>query len=260
MNKTDFWYNVRRKLHQFGRAVRQVCATVRRGVQKGWHKLRKNWQKCTRNFLKRFTKWIDPKLEPYRRHNASSKIASDELLVPQTLEEFVKMIKKMPKNVLTARERGVIATVMAFPERKVSEVMLPKNEITYVKEDEVLGPLTLDRLYRSGFAHFPVINARREIVGLLHTTALNSLEVREASLASEILDKNVCYVRDDYTLYQALAAFYRTNCYFFLVVDPFERIVGMLTYQMLVDLLLGDAPQDDFERDNDRTAVAKRKM
>ncbi len=247
MDKSNFWNNFRRSLHQVWQAVRKTA-----------HKIRKAWQKFVRKMLKSFTKWIDPKLQPYRAPNKTTQ--TTEMLVPQTLEEFLTMIKAMPKNALTARERGVIATVMTFPGRKVAEVMLPKEEITYVKEDEVLGPLTLDRLYRSGFAHFPVIDNRREIIGLLHTTALNSLEIRETSRASEILDRNVCYLRDDYTLYQALAAFYRTNCYFFLVVDPFERIVGMLTYQTLADLLLGEAPKDDFDRDNDRAAVARRKM
>lgn len=247
MKKTDLWNNLRRYLYKFGQNVRKFVRNIRHGL-----KIR------TKKFLRKFTKWIDPKLEPYRIKKQPSKAL--ELHIPQTLDEFLELIKAMPKTALTARERGVIATVMTFPERKVAEVMLPKEEITYVKEDEVLGPLTLDRLYRSGFAHFPVINQKREIVGLLHTTALNSLEIREASRASEILDRKICYLRDDYTLYQALAAFYRTNCYFFIVVDPFERIVGMLTYQMLADLLLGEAPQDDFDRDSDRTAVAKRKM
>lgn len=247
MDKTNFWNNFRRSLHKIWQAIQKFVSKVRR-----------TWQRFSRKVLTRFTKWIDPRLQPYRKQTKTNQTI--ETSVPQTLEEFLELIKAMPKSALTARERGVIATVMTFPERKVTEIMLPKEEITYVKEDEVLGPLTLDRLYRSGFAHFPVINDRREIIGLLHTTALNSLEIRETSRASEILDRNVCYLRDDYTLYQALAAFYRTNCYFFIVVDPFERIVGMLTYQMLADLLLGEAPRDDFDRDSDRTAVAKRKM
>ena len=125
---------------------------------------------------------------------------------------------------------------------------------------EVLGPLTLDRLYHSGYQHFPVINDSRRIIGLIHTTALNSLEIKETSRAIDILDPKVYYLREDYTLNQALAAFLRTNCYFFLVIDRFERIVGMLTYQMIIDYLLGETPSDNFDRDADRLAVAKRKL
>jgi len=179
---------------------------------------------------------------------------------PTTIEEFLAIMKRTPRSVLDRRERHVIATIMNFPNVKVSEIMLPPSAITYVNDDEVLGPLTLDRLYKSGYQHFPVIDERHRIIGLIHTTALNSLEIKQTSHAREILDPKVYYLREDYTLNQALAAFLRTNCYFFLVIDRFERIVGMLTYQMLIDYLLGETPSDKFDRDSDRLAVAKRKV
>lgn len=179
--------------------------------------------------------------------------------IPRTTPEFLHLMRRVPRSVLSQRERHVIATVMTFPNIKVSELMLPQSAITYVNAKEVLGPLTLDRLYRSGYQHFPVLDDRGHIIGLIHTTALNSLEIKQTSRADEILDPKVYYLREDYTLNQALAAFLRTNCYFFLVIDRFERIVGMLTYQMIVDYLLGETPSDNFDRDNDRLAVAKRK-
>lgn len=179
---------------------------------------------------------------------------------PTSIEDFLALLKRTPRSVISQRERHVIATIMNFPTTLVSELMLPPSAITYVKEDEILGPLTLDRLYRSGFQHFPVIDKDRRLIGLIHTTALNSLEIKQTSRAREILDPKVYYLREDYTLNQALAAFLRTNCYFFLVIDRFERIVGMLTYEMIVDYLLGETPTDNFDRDSDRLAVAKRRL
>lgn len=179
---------------------------------------------------------------------------------PTSIEDFLALLKRTPRSVISQRERHVIATIMNFPNTLVSELMLPPSAITYVKDDEVLGPLTLDRLYRSGFQHFPVIDASCRIIGLIHTTALNSLEIKQTSRAREILDPKVYYLREDYTLNQALAAFLRTNCYFFLVIDRFERIVGLLTYEMIVDYLLGETPTDNFDRDSDRLAVAKRRL
>lgn len=179
---------------------------------------------------------------------------------PTSIEDFLALLKRTPRSVISQRERHVIATIMNFPATLVSELMLPPSAITYVKDDEVLGPLTLDRLYRSGFQHFPVIDTNRRIIGLIHTTALNSLEIKQTSRAREILDPKVYYLREDYTLNQALAAFLRTNCYFFLVIDRFERIVGLLTYEMIVDYLLGETPIDNFDRDSDRLAVAKRRI
>lgn len=250
-------------------------------------------KKFCRNFWRSFTSWIDPKLEKYRTRR-NKKVVSEstshpqevtssaptETLVtsatetittkdcsksnkeytPTSIEDFLALLKRTPRSVISGRERHVIATIMNFPTTLVSKLMLPPTAITYVKEDEVLGPLILDRLYRSGFQHFPVIDKDRRIIGLIHTTALNSLEIKQTSRAREILDPKVYYLREDYTLNQALAAFLRTNCYFFLVIDRFERIVGMLTYEMIVDYLLGETPTDNFDRDSDRLAVAKRRL
>ncbi len=254
-------------------------------------------KKFCRNFWRSFTSWIDPKLEKYRTRRSKKHISKSEKFIPTrnvnfaeavptsnnpipaltkpisepknlttrpepytptSIEDFLAVLKRTPRSVISQRERHVIATIMNFPNTLVSELMLPPSAITYVKEDEVLGPLVLDRLYRSGFQHFPVINSQRQIIGLIHTTALNSLEIKQTSRAREILDSKVYYLRNDYTLNQALAAFLRTNCYFFLVIDRFERIVGMLTYEMIVDYLLGETPTDNFDRDSDRLAVAKR--
>lgn len=249
------------------------------------HRFGKNLAKTLRKFKKRsltkFTKWIDPKLAPYRKAAAPTKTPSagakapanvpesspkttpatsePALRAPQTVEEFFEILKQTPRSVLSQRERHVIAAIMKFPEVRVSDLMLPESAITYVRATEILGPLTLDRLYRSGFQHFPVIDHNHKIIGLVHTTALNSLEIKQTSRAHEILDPKVYYLRDDYTLNQALAAFLRTNCYFFLVIDKYERIIGMLTYQMLVDYLVGETPSDNFTRDSDRLAVAKRR-
>lgn len=234
--------------------------------------IKKAWRSLKKQTLSSFATWVDPKLQPYREKPLAkpataktsaepvAKPATDaSICTPQTIEEFLDIMKRTPRSVLNQRERHVIATIMKFPEVKVSDLMLPQTAITYVKATEVLGPLTLDRLYRSGFQHFPVIDHNHKIIGLVHTTALNSLEVKQTSRAHEILDPKVYYLREDYTLNQALAAFLRTNCYFFLVIDQYERIVGMLTYQMIVDYLLGETPTDDFTRDDDRLAVAKRK-
>lgn len=266
--------------------------TAKAAWLKFWRTFRRVLHETKVTFLASFTKWVDPRLEKYRvpaarkltpapenhtpaktteitevktqseNHTPTSVQHATEAkpYTPKTIEEFLDVLKRTPRSVLDRRERHVIATIMNFPSVKVSEIMLPPSAITYVNDDEVLGPLTLDRLYKSGFQHFPVIDGRHRIIGLIHTTALNSLEIKQTNHAREILDPKVYYLRNDYTLNQALAAFLRTNCYFFIVVDRFERIVGMLTYQMLIDYLLGETPNDKFDRDSDRLAVAKRKL
>lgn len=282
---------VLRRLQAFGHAM-----------QRNWRKFRNLAKRVHRKNMRRLTKWLDPRLEPYRSHklaarqlttalvdsvepektakapvaktvgqvvdpslgtftNSKSDVSeSDGSYTPRSVSDFLAVLQRTPHTVLSQHERRTISTIINFGNYHVADLMLSPDEIVYVRQDEVLGPLTLDRLYHSGFSHFPVIDQKEKIVGLLHTTALNSLEIKESSTAKDLLDPKVYYVRADYNLNQVLAAFLRTNCYFFLVVDKFERIIGLLTYQMLVDFLLGRTPQDSFDRDDDRLAVAKRRL
>lgn len=142
----------------------------------------------------------------------------------------------------------------------VSSIMTPKSKILYAKKDETLGPLTLDRLYRYGAQHFPVVDAGEHIIGILHTSELNLLNLKDTPTVADVLDRRMYYLRSDYKLSQAFAAFLRTGCPLFLVVDRENRIVGTLAASHLLETLLGTVPSDDFDQDSDRAAVANRKV
>ncbi len=279
------------------RVIRQGIAFLGRRIKAAFRRLRAFLRRKRKNFMRKFTEWIDPKLESYRpkpsansssveiessgpkyklpRH-ASADSASDHDNPPQaeivkrssssladtptTRADLLAIIQSAPLGIFTRHERNLMSTVLNLPNIKASEIMLPASKIVYVKSDEVMGPLTLDRLYRSGFAHFPVINQKDEIIGTIHTTHLNNLDIRDSSRAEEILDPGIYYIREDYTLEQTMDAFLRTNCYFFLVVDKYGRITGILNFTDFCKFLFGRDVNTDFERDNDRLAVANRPL
>ena len=209
-------------------------------------------------FMKSFTKWIDPKLERFREQKEPEELPP---YVPETLEDFVGVMKRAPKEVLSSKQRATIASCMSFSERKVSDIMMPREEITFVYEHDFLGPLMLDKLYQSGFSHFPVLSSDgKQVIGLIHTDQLNSLEIKNTDRATKYLDPKVYYIRNDYTLDQAMSAFLRANCFFFIVINGSGKLVGLLTYKMLVGYVLGYIPHDDFLEDSSIAAVMKRNV
>lgn len=198
--------------------------------------------------------WLDPKLEKYR-----SAPEKDKQYTPESLADLMGVLKRTPRGVLSDEERQIIVAAMTFRERRVRDIMLPKQEMTFVYEKDFLGPLMLDKLYRSGLEHFPVIGKNGHITGVVHTSAMNKLEIRENDRASKYLDPHVYYLRDDYSLWEAMAAFLRTNCFFFIVINQLSQVVGMVTYDMMVTYILGEKPEDDFTQDENSVAVAHRK-
>ena len=195
---------------------------------------------------------IGPKLDKYRKTDIP------EIFLPETEEDLIWVLRKLPENVLKNEDREKIMMAMTFSDKKVRDIMLPRTEITFVHVNDFMGPLTLDKLYQSGFSHFPVLGVKGEIAGVIHTSSLNSLEIKETDRAGSYLDEKVYYLRDNYKLSEALAAFVRTNSYFFMVVNADGQVVGLLTLKMLLKRLLGKVPEDDFSDDDNVMAVAKR--
>lgn len=116
--------------------------------------------------------------------------------------------------------------------------MVPKSKMIFVRDNEVLGPLVLDKLYRSGFTNFPVVDTHDKILGVIHTEALNALEIKITSRASKYIDPHVNYLHITDTLEFAVDEIERTNRYYFLVLDGNESLVGFFTTQILLDYLL----------------------
>ena len=180
-----------------------------------------------------------------------------EIFYPETTEDLVWLINKLPEEVISKQQRRTMAAAMTFDSKLVKEVMTPKNEVIIIHENDFMGPLTLSRLYQSGLSHFPVVGARGEIVGLIHTKTLFSLSVKETDRASAFLDKNVYFMSENYTLKEALLAFIRTSCYFFIVVDDHGKVTGLMSFDKLIEMIVGHLPETDFDMDPDLMSVVK---
>ena len=96
--------------------------------------------------MKKFVKFIDPKLEKYRPAKPPT-----PKYTPKSLEEFIDVLRRTPKNILSAKDRSRIAAIMNFEERKVKDLMTPKEQLVFVNAKDILGPLVLDKLYKSAF-------------------------------------------------------------------------------------------------------------
>lgn len=249
------WGNIVRQTKKFLSIIGKGLANVRRG------------------FLRSFARWADPKLEPYREHKLQGAkpkqpekvIVQEEIYTPAepeppaTRADLFALIREAPMNVLNGQERKAMSAVLGLSDVLVSEVMTSGSKIVFVDKDKVLGPLMLDKLYHSGFIFFPVIDGNQRIIGTLQTTLLNSLDIKDTHKAAEVMDPRVYYIRADYTLEQALKAFLRTGSQLMMVIDRYEKLVGMLTFEQIMKYLFDEKFKDDFDRDDDRLAVAKRK-
>ena len=189
--------------------------------------------------MQKFIHWLDPKLDRFRTHKTPAKPAKSTKYTPKDLADFIDILKRTPKNILSDTDRTRIAAVMSFDERQVSDLMVPKSEMVFVKTTEVLGPLVLDKLYKSGFTHFPVVDSKNKVKGIIHTEALNALEIKKTDRADKYLNKDFNYLHTFDSLPHAVEEITRTGSYYFLVLDSSDALAGFFTVEILLDYLLG---------------------
>ena len=204
--------------------------------------------------MTRFVHWLDPKLERFRGPKKKP-----EPYTPKNEKELVGVLQRTPETVLSAVQRVAIASAMSYQNIPVSKIMEKAEHVVSLHEDDILGALTLDRLFKTGLTIFPVFDRSEQICGILRVEQIDALKVAETETKiSECMDRDFCYVRADYSLDMLLATFLRTNNNFCIVINRDGEIVGYVTLGMFILQFFGEGVYDNFELDADKTAVARR--
>lgn len=174
-------------------------------------------------------------------------------------EELLHMLDQSGA-LLTVDEKKLMTHSMQFGSRRVSEVMTPRGVIDSVKATEMLGPLVLDSLHKTGHSRFPVIDGDIDhVVGMLYVQNLLTLDSKASTTtASKAMERRVFYIKEDQSLQHALAAFIRTHHHLFVVVNEFRETVGLLSLEDVMEALLGHKIIDEFDAHDDLRVVATR--
>lgn len=173
-------------------------------------------------------------------------------------EELLHTVDHLPQ-ILTRDEQKLIRYGLEFSGVTVESVMTPRSVMDVIKKDELLGPLMLDELHKTGHSRFPVYDEDVDhIIGILYVRNLMQLHDKKTHKAHELMTVPVHYIKEDQTLDHALAAFLRTHHHLFVVVNEYRETVGILTLEDTIEALLGRKIVDEFDAHQDLRAVAAR--
>lgn len=184
----------------------------------------------------------------------------DELPVSLTRSELTHMLGAVqPSDTdLSADELRIIKHALSFGEKTVHDIMTPRSVIASVKEGDILSPVLLDELHKSGHSRFPVLDGAGEsAVGILYTKDL--LELKAHARVSEIMHKPIHFVNENRELDHVLQAFIKTKQHLFLAVNEFAEITGLVTIEDVVEQVLGKPIIDEFDRYDSMREVAEAK-
>ncbi len=159
---------------------------------------------------------------------------------------------------LSADELRILKHALVFGEKTVHDIMTPRSVIVSAKDQDVLSPVLLDELHKSGHSRFPVMDETAEqAVGLLYIKDL--LDSKDHKTVKEVMHKPVHFVNENRELDHVLQAFIRTKQHLFLVVNSFAEITGLITIEDVVEQVLGKPIIDEFDKYDSMRDVAEAK-
>lgn len=174
-------------------------------------------------------------------------------------EELEHLIRES-SGILSLEEKKLINNALHFHEKTVEEVMTPRGVMNTVAKEDVIGPLLLDELHKTGHSRFPVTDGDIDhIVGILHIRSLLTLDNgKKTSRVETAMDKKIYFINQNQKLERALSAFIKTRHHMFIVVNDYRETAGILTLEDALEALLGRKILDEFDVVDDLRVLAAR--
>lgn len=186
----------------------------------------------------------------YRNHTAHS-----GLYEKQDLLDLLEQQKDQPDNRIAKHDLELLARAATFDDRQAADVVLPMSRVKLVKLNDHIGPVLLDELHASKQNSFLVYEDTPDrVVGTLFLR--DAVAAKEGGRVRDLMHPRLCFVHEDFSLRKVLQAFARTGQFMVVVVNAFEEPVGVITLNSLLEQLVGEQEEDDFDAFEDRSAVA----
>lgn len=157
-------------------------------------------------------------------------------------EELVYLLETTSTHVLSESERQMLLSSLEFGTKTAHDVMTQRAAIVSVKKHEILGPLVLDDLHKSGHSHFPVIDGDLDtIVGILYINDYLTLDTtRKHTLrADSAMGSHVTYVDEREPLEKILETMISSHQHLVIVTGSNGMTVGLVTLKDIVTTLVG---------------------
>lgn len=170
-------------------------------------------------------------------------LKSEQSVAPQlqlgSREELMHTIDQAGAH-LTDSERHLLLHGLTFEQRTVREVMTPIDRLVTIDRHELLGPLVLNDLHKTGRHFFPVTNGSAgQIMGILGIDGYLTLDNKRSLTAEKAMTPHVVYVRDTASLRAAIKLFLQSHQHLLVVEDDQGDAVGVVTLHDCLGQLFG---------------------
>jgi len=165
----------------------------------------------------------------------------------QVSEDEVKLLMQegTQAGVFHPDEPRMVESVLSFDQRPVTDIMTPRNKVTFLRADE-----TPERLWHkvvvSGHSNYPVHEGRRDhVIGVVAVKAIYANQAVGVSTNVADLMIRPLFVPATQTIAALLESFRHTGQHLGIVIDAQERFLGLVTLVDVLEAIVGEIPAQD---------------
>lgn len=157
--------------------------------------------------------------------------------------DLINLIRQQSKQLdsrFSHEELNITSQILIFQDISVQDIALPWSKVKYLLANDIIGPIVIDEVHKSGQPLIPVIdviNREERILGVLRVAQLG---LSSEGRAYDLMDTAIYYINQEDSLAETLQAFYVTNEPQFIVIDNKGYHQGIVTMQALLGRLLGN--------------------
>lgn len=152
--------------------------------------------------------------------------------------------------------RRIMKHTLKMQELVVQDILLPRNQVVICDLDEAFE-VNLKIMKQTGHTRFPLCRGNLDnCVGILHIKDIFRFDDDLAEIDLMKLRRNVAIFELETPLEEALQRMLRAKFHMALVVGSFGEIVGVVTFESILEELVGDI-QDEFDSEEAHIRVLR---
>ncbi len=154
------------------------------------------------------------------------------------------ILSGVEKNIYTKEEQEIIESALELHETVVSEIMTPRRDIFAIKKGLTIREV-VELLKGKEYSRIPVYEENLDnIVGILYVKDIIHLihEGKEEKIDRFL--RTPFFVPEFTTLLSLMEEFQRKKVHIAIVVDEHGTVVGLVTFQDILEFVVGDIPSE----------------
>ncbi len=148
------------------------------------------------------------------------------------------------KKIFTEEEKEIIEATLELHETTVSEIMTPRRDIFAIEKGLTVSEV-LEIIKDKDYSRIPVYEGNLDnIVGILHIKNIIFLKFEGKEEKIDRFLKEPYFVPEFTPLLNLMKKFEETKNHIAIVVDEHGTTVGLITFQDILEYIVGDIPEE----------------